>query len=859
MIHNTTDYWRYIQGLSPEHRDRPSPRVCRLLDRIFQRWGDPPRWLTEGQVGHLFDYQPEAKDKPIAVRRGMAIREMLNLVTREPVASQAGTLEIHPDELIVGSMPPFSVGQGKELVGHLKRGESFDGEEDDETLSGWLNFLNDRSAFGHIVPCHARVLELGISGVIEMCEDRKRETNDDRRDFYTSVIEALNGVIEFADAFAVRAQEMANRQQEDSARRTNLLAVAERVAHTPRNPPRTFIEAVQCFFLTHCALHTSGEVVSIGRLDQLLNPFYEKDVADKTLTPAAAQEIIDCLWVKLDERVILNRQHAQDHFTFADGALLGAKGPSNFDQGGLLNQWMQQVTLGGYKADDSEHGEDGTNEVTLLCLEASRRLPLNSPTLDLRVHRNIDERYRDRLFESAAKTILSGGAHPILMNDDLIVPALHKHTGGKVELKSARNYACDGCYETLFAGETEFSFGFVAALPILEHTLNRGADLGATGPVHLRGMKASYRTKHVSEMECWDDFWQVFCKHLELSCHRFLQGILTFYGEKEAICPSPLLSALVEGCLEKGRDLSGGGANYHLFSPLMTGISTCADSLYVIRNLVFPREGKRREFTLEELVACLRSNWAIDWNAVQGNPEIHLTEERVKEIHQLCCEQAKFGQGDREVDEFAWQLINQFCDTIERVRHHPVHAANWDRLKHQYGDDFEILLAPGVGTFEQYVFGGGFASATPDGRRARDPIASDLSPSPVHLQNPPIIGEEDDRHHACEITIEDVLASYSDPSVSRLSDGAPADLNLPEDFPEDELIEAIHAFAYGHSGNMMTFTVADPETFEKAQQNPEQYNLLRVRMGGWTEFFVSLFPQHQEQHRRRPLVISSRK
>ena len=139
------------------------------------------------------------------------------------------------------------------------------------------------------------MLELGISGILEMCENLRRKADDDRRDFYTSVIEALNGVIEFADAFSVRAREMAERFPEGSEQQINLSEVADRVAQSPRNPPRTFIEAVQCFFLTHCALHTSGEVVSIGRLDQLLNPYFEKDISEERHTPAAAQEITDCL------------------------------------------------------------------------------------------------------------------------------------------------------------------------------------------------------------------------------------------------------------------------------------------------------------------------------------------------------------------------------------------------------------------------------------------------------------------------------------------------------------------------------------------------------------------------------------
>jgi pyruvate-formate lyase len=335
------------------------------------------------------------------------------------------------------------------------------------------------------------------------------------------------------------------------------------------------------------------------------------------------------LWLKLDERVILNRRHAEDRFTFADGALLGNPGPSNFDQGSLLNQWMQQVTIGGVLPTDDEIPVDATNDLTYMCLQASRRLPLNSPTLDLRLHKDSPP----EVLELAAKTMLSGGAHPILLNDDRIVPHL-KASGKRVELRSARNYACDGCYETLFAGESEFSFGYMPAIDILEKTLNRGASFAASGSVHLRGFKSSWRTIDARDIKSFDDrgdennIWEIFCKHLELSCHRFLSGILTCYGAKATVSPSPLLSSLISGCLETGRDLYGGGAKYHIFAPLMTGISTCADSLYVIKKLVF----LENLFTLEELVACLRSDWGSRPIAIGK----HLTRERIAEIRNIC-------------------------------------------------------------------------------------------------------------------------------------------------------------------------------------------------------------------------------
>jgi pyruvate-formate lyase len=844
VVYSSAQYWQRLAALHDEHPDLPSKRVCRLLDRAMKSWRNPPRWPHPSHLPHLFEVYPDARQLSVAVRRGMAIRQTLKLLVSPPLAGRLGMLEIHPDELIVGRMPPYSVGQGKELVGHLSG---------DERLEAWFEYLDDRSAFGHVVPDHSRLLAYGIEGLMERVDQSARRSSGKSSEFYRSVLEALQGVLEFADAYADAAERLASATG-DSASRESLSSIAERVRRTPRSAPKSFHDAVQCLFLTHCALHSSGETVSVGRLDQLLGPFYERDIASGMLHPRAAQEIIDCLWIKFDERAMLHREQLQDRFTFADGALLGNKQASNFDQGCLLNQWMQQVTIGGFKANDEAVAEDGVNEVTFLCLEASRRLPLNSPTLDLRLHANIPDAYRERLFRSAARTLLSGGAHPVLMNDDKIVPALHEKTGAVVPWHSARNYACDGCYETLFAGETEFSFGYVPALAILERALNRGAGLGLAGPTHLRGFKESYRTSSAEEIESYDEFWKIFLQHLELACHRYLHGVLKYYGEKRTVCPSPLLSALINGCVETGRDLTAGGARYRLFSPLMTGISTCADSLYVIRHLVFPLHHKPRALTLEELVACLRANWDPGHQV----PGVHIDGGKITELHALCSSQPKFGTGHADVDQFAWDLITAFCDAMQRVQTHPVHQAAWQRLKEQYstaGEPFEILFAPGVGTFEQYAFGGSFVGATPDGRRSRDSIASDLSPSPLFEHEAPL--DENDRHRR-EIELSDALRSYNHASVNRLCDGAPPDFNLSDDFPEDELVDAIREFAYGAGSNIMTFTVASPLAMRAAQANPQDYDLLRVRMGGWTEFFIVLFPQHQSQHCRRPLIVCSK-
>lgn len=843
MIHkNILSYWQYLETLPEDHADKPSPRVCLLLQETFEKWRSKHRWFDVDQFGHLFDYYRDENTKSLSVaeRKALAIKKMFEIICDETVREKAGSMEINPNELIVGTLPPYSVGQGKELMRYLT---------DDETLYWELRYLNEWSPFGHIVPDHDLILEKGIVALLEDCQEKQRnigERTDKKYQFYQSVIDALEGVLYYVNAYADLAEDTANKYHPEDERHKNLQAVSERLRKCPAMPCETFMDALQTLYIMHCALHFTGEITSIGRVDQILYRFYAADIEQNRITPAQTQEALDCFWIKLDEKVVLNKGFIEDRFTSSDGALLGTGAASNFDQGALINQWMQQITIGGVVANDDEVPTDAANELTFMCLESARRLPLNSPTLDLRVHSNTG----DELLRAAARTIMSGGAHPILMNDDKIVPALHGKTGGFVQLKSARNYACDGCYETLFAGETEFSFGFVSALDVLEKTLNSGAGFGAAGSTYLRGGKGSLRTKQAASIKDFDELWWILEKHILLGCHKFLQGILTQYGIKETVSPSPLLSAIVAGCLEKGRDLAGGGARYRLFSPLMTGISTAADSLYVIKNLVFAE----KRFTLQELVACLRSNWGKTPYTVG----LRLPKSRIEEIRNICTKAPKFGRGIKEVDELAWKLIDSFYECIQTAKNHQVHADDWARLKQTYSEEdypFEILFAPGVGTFEQYNFGGGFAGATADGRLAGDPIASDFSPSPVYSDFDPVIRNNGDSQHSYTVKFMDGLQSYKADSVNLLSDGAPTDFNIREDFDEDALVGILRNFADGHGSNMLTVTVANPETFVAAQENPREHDLVRVRMGGWTEFFITLFPAHQEQHKRRPQFI----
>ncbi|HEX8285752.1 MAG TPA: pyruvate formate lyase family protein [Pyrinomonadaceae bacterium] len=853
MHHNDIDYWRHLQSLEPGDEDLPSPRVCRLLLRMFERWKARPGWLTEAQVGHLFRGRKDLSAaerkrlaaQPVPVRKALAIRRMLELILDPAVAQTAGSSEIAADELIVGALPPFSVGQGKEFVRYLT---------EEEELSGALDFLNELSPMGHIVPNHGLLLEKGLSGIAADARARAAEpgTGEDAAAFYESVALSVEAVIDYAARYAEMARELARHLQESDPNRVSLEQVAACLDVAPRGPAQTFHQALQAIYIVHCALHWTVEIVPIGRLDQLLDPFYRREVEGGTLTPEQAQELIECFWIKLDERVILDFRHAENRFTAADGVLTGFFGSSNYDQGGLLNQWMQQITIGGQLPNAAAKPRDACNEVTRLCLVAARRLPLNSPTLDLRVHKGTPK----DVIKLAARALLSGGAHPVLLNDDIIVPALSQNSGEPIPVEAARNYACDGCYETMVAGESEFSFGFVSALDVIEKTLNRGAGLAGAGPTNLRGTKDSWRSKPAGEIADVDEFLDILRSHMMLGCHRYLRNLTTFYGNKANVAPSPLLSALISGCVESGRDLTAGGARYHIFSPLLVGISNAADSLHVIAELVF----KQGLFTLTELTTCLATDWGHRLLDVAGEETVafgpSLGRGRIDEIRRLCLAQPKFGNGDKSVDRWAWWLLDTFADCVQAARGHEIHKANFARLAERYGTPgrpFTLHLAPGVGTFEQYVFSGSFNGASADGRRASGPIGSDLSPAPVPQDLPPTVSSDGVTKHSRAYALDSGLDSYANPVMARFGDGAPCDYNLPENFPAADLVKALSKFAEGKSGSICTFTVGDPETFAAAQRDPEKYNLVRVRMGGWTEFFVALFPDHQEQHKRRPL------
>lgn len=888
MYYNHKDYLFRMATMTGADREKylpPSRRVLGLLATTFSRWQD--NWYFDRAQEELAPLEFYLRDRlgddeatrimglPVVERMGWAIRVSLGEVFAGEAygfrgrrrdhdgnwVNGADTYSMSPQELIVGGMPNLSLGQGRYVIDYAR---------EDEQLPNFFLGLSAASGVGHVVPGFRHALDVGIGGLIAEVSGKleKHSGDKEKSSFYRGVLLALRGVAEHCRSYAALAKKLA--AAPNTADRENLLAVAHRMDRLATHPPGTMLEAAQLVFTLHSCLHLVGEPTAVGRLDQLLYPFYRADVAAGRLDWDRAQEIIDCFWIKLGEKVQPNRMFLDDHQPWGNLAMGGMSG--NYPQGGSNNQWIQQVTVGGTVADNSPAaGTPAYNDVTMLCLRAARRLPLNAPCLSLRTRPDMPKKYA----EEAALALLSGGAHPILLNDAKIIPGLQASGDGvgggtaptgstpvadkagsswrsKVELVDARDYACDGCYEPQLTGRNWFTLGGVITLQALEAALNRGKSWASAGPMYFRGQKISFTSEKPAEITSYERVEELFFQHLRWMYARQSDQLLGVFGQMSTVCPSPLLSCFIEDCVDKGMDYYAGGPRYHVVGPCFTALANTIDSLWAIRHLVFDRQ--TAVTSLPELVEALICDWGESMvepfaSELAGPARIAARADRFRRLREVAMSLPKYGRGDAEVDAFGDALLARVAQTAVAVYTEPAEptAAKMIALAERYGTPerpFGLQIQPGVGTFENYVEFGAMCGASADGRLRGQAIASDLSPSPGYADRPV-------NHHEAPFLAS--LEGFTGKGATAMWNVAPTDYNIREDFPAAALTSVITSFAAGVGSNMLTITCANPETFAAACQDPEKYDLLRVRMGGWSEYFVAMFPAHQQQHRRRPL------
>ncbi|MBI5938031.1 MAG: Dyp-type peroxidase [Betaproteobacteria bacterium] len=844
MFYNNRDYLNQLRAGREDLEI--SDRIVALLGETFDTWNDTwQKAVVMPPLGHLQQYLAEPRWKGFkwvakastALRKGLATKISLSdVLLREPFREQANLFNIKPKEIIVGNMPPFTLGSGTQVMEYLSQ---------DEKIGFFVSgMLNEYSSTGHNVPNYKKALRIGIKGLLDEANGKLKKATDDNRDFYQSVVWAVEGLQEFVLQYSRLASRLHDETPEaDIAKRMKKLATGK---------PEGLLESAQLIFIVNCALHQLGEPMSIGRLDQYLIEAYEADIKAKRLTQAGAQEIIDAFWLKMDETVLYNRQHMQDYLTYGTGAVFYANSPYGFPQGSALNQWVQQVTVGGYLPTDDKVPQDACNAVTLMCLRASRRLPLNAPCLSLRVHGKMDKPIHKQIVEEAAKAILSGGAHPILINDDKLSEGLRK--SGPMSLADSRDYTCDGCFEPIIGGKTEWAFSYVPILPVVGMAMNQGATIEGAGWVNLRGLKQGWNSPPPEHIRSFEQFMDIFYTQYTWQISGFYNALMNNYGALGSVCPSPLFSSMVDGCMESGRDMTDGGAEYHIVAPMMCGITNAINALYAIKKMVYDPE--TAVTTLPVLLQALWNNWGETMqepfqNTLAGPARAEDVAAQYKALRQVALSLPKFGRGDSpELKAFGAEVVGRCVQIIRDGIDKPLPgiAKGYEALKKKYGikgRPFAFVVAPGVGTFEDNLGLGAGMGASADGRLSGETIADDFSAAPSPCDQPPGAEPAD---------IFKALKDWNVPAINiGLSNAAPVDVNVREDFPLDTLKEVIRQFAAGKIGsNLLTVTTADPETYAQAQTLPEKYDLVRVRQGGWSEFYMAMFPQHQQYIIRRP-------
>lgn len=742
-------------------------RTDRLNERLKEKMAQKRAMWS---AGHLSVFQEKGwEDKPLILRRAKAIEMQLACMPAE----------IEEDELIVGRVP----------LGNFSYGTTFPTYAHEEEIRAAEQYgIGLRSVWGHYVPDYARILHLGMKGIREEAQARLKslgnlQTEDRRRHFLEAVLLTMDALGKLARRYMTLAEDLA-RGEKNELRQEELKEIARILRKVPEQPAKTFREAVQSFWLTFVTLHSTMNTVPIGRLDFFLWPFLEQDLAEGNTSPEEAQELVDCLWLKFNERsLFLEPETLQQEFILVKQSRLMERHMA------LYNHWLQNVMLGGQDGD----GKDATNTLTTMCLEASRKFDLTQPTISLRVHRESPE----TLLELACRVIQRGGGMPSIYNDPVLIEGL---VGYGFPLEKARGFSNDGCWEILIPGETEFRWGPVHALQCLEFALTNGRSKvfrendRPTLHMPVKGIE----TGNPRDFSTYDALWHAFLNQVNHQIDTYMAQSAFLFGKYYELVPVPFLSSLLKGCLESARDITEGGARYYMNAIMLTGLPNAADSLAAIKTLVF-EEGK---VTLSELLEALECDF-------EGH-------ERLRQL--LLNRSPKYGNDEEEVDRIGVTLAQHFSERIK---------ANSDRYS-------PIVFIPGCGTFEDYDLFGRMVGATPDGRKAWSALAPNLGPvAGMDLNGPTAL-----------------IHSYAKFPHAAFAAGSELDLSMnAKDFEGEEglqrMLSIVKAFLKT-GGAILNIALNDVEILKKAQQHPEEYRNLRVRMGGWSAYFVLLDKRNQD-------------
>jgi len=638
---------------------------------------------------------------------------------------------------------------------------------------------------GHTCIRFQLLFEKGWQGLRDWVERKLGELDvclpDDlkKKEFYEAQLICLDGIMSYCRRYADLAKKMAFSAESD--RKKELLQIAENLDWIAEKPPRTFWEAMQLWWIANVSVTIEGNGHSIhwGRFDQHMYPFFKKDMEEGRVSKAFIQELIEGAWIKISELTKIRDEGSTKAF---GGVELGGA----------------SLTVGG----QTSEGEDATNELSFMCVDAMAHVRLNAPWMTSRWHANSPKEW----WVKVTKVAKIGLGMPSFFNDEVIIPAM---TNRGHTIEDARDYGPLGCVEPNSEGR-EYGWhdaAFFNMNKVLELAINNGKCTGCGESCSLyggcvgAGTTLGLQTGSLADFKSFDEVKEAYEKQMKYWVDRLVMAENAMDMAHQTCKPLPYLSLLIEDCIDKGKDVTAGGARYNYIGPQGVGVSNVADGMSAIKKLVF----EDNKISGADLLDALEKNW-------EGYEPVYALINSAKVPH--------YGNDDEEIDELARYAAKVYCKYLER---RPT----------AHGGEFQAGLYP----VSANVPFGAITAATPDGRKAGEPIADGVSP--VHTSR----GSHDISGPTAVIksvsTLDHGIASNGTLLNMKFSPST-----LTGEVGDENFIGMMKVY-FQRKGMHNQINVISRATLEDAMAHPEKYKGLIVRVAGYSAFFTELDPSVQ--------------
>jgi pyruvate-formate lyase len=663
---------------------------------------------------------------------------------------------------------------------------------------------NAGATSGHLVPGYERVLTLGWKGVYADLDAKYRalepaEQTAGKGAQLRAMMTAATMPRDLAARYGEKSKTLAAAET-DADRRDELLQMAENLSRVPWEPPKTFWEAVQALWLTHMLVMSDenypGPGVSFGRIDQYLLPYWEHSMANG-MDRAFGKEILKCFWI---------------HCNTAYDAMIRSGNQ------GITAGFGQLITLSGV----GKGGRDLTNDLTYVLLEViDEMMPILEPKPNVRLHRGSPDVLLDKVVEMVA---VSQGA-PFLLNFDersmagMMREAKMGNAADLIHPDNVHDYAPVGCLENTMVGNDRSGTvdNNLNLLKAVELALTGGRDLipffnamiGKTEKIRQDGPD----TGDAASFASWEEFWQAY----EKQTFYIIQKCVDTYELSESIravyLPTPYLSCMVKGCAESGRDVTRGGAEISFTTLEAVTYATAVDALLAIKYLVYDQ----KKCSLAELREALQANW-----------------EGFEVLQAMALNKApKYGRDDDTADDMGRRVMDLWC------------AEAWKHRTKSTGRQYR----PGMLSWNYWAGDGYVMAASADGRRKGQFLSNAICPS----TGADINGPTANANSVGKVLGGKAVGGEGDwgDYLNSLPNGASHTITFnPAIIQDPEHKDKFKAFLRGYvenGGTALQINILDPDVLRDAQQNPQDYQHLLVRVTGYNAYFTTVGRELQNE------------